>query len=40
MIYMQIAFTDIQGDENIVSQKYNQLAADNVDISRSPVQIG
>ncbi|XP_035714744.1 ankyrin-3 isoform X3 [Folsomia candida] len=26
--------------ENIVTQKYTQLAADNVDISRTPIQIG
>lgn len=27
-------------EEHITTQKYNQLASDNVDISRAPVQIG
>lgn len=41
-IYL-LLFPDLHGDdkyENIVTQKYTQLAADNVDISRTPIQIG
>ncbi|CAG7718331.1 unnamed protein product [Allacma fusca] len=30
----------INTEENVISHKYSQLASDNIDISRSPVQIG
>lgn len=33
-------FADIHHEDNVVSEKYSQMAADNVDISRSPIQIG